>query len=76
MNRTQHKQFALSRGVSEATYDSMNENPLPRTGRPSVSDDEGPSLVIRVRVGAERAAKFQRLGGAEWLRKMIDKARE
>jgi len=45
-------------------------------GRPPVSEDEGPSAVLRARVGAERVAKFQRLGGAEWLRKAIDRAKE
>lgn len=45
-------------------------------GRPPVSQDEGPSAVLRARVGAERVAKFHRLGGADWLRKVIDKAKE
>jgi hypothetical protein len=43
-------------------------------GRPPVSEDEGPSAVLRARVGAERVALVKRLGGAEWLRKTIDKA--
>jgi hypothetical protein len=52
----------------------MDKQPKP-LGRPPVSKDEGHSVVIRARVGAERAAKFHRLGGAEWLRKAIDKAK-
>jgi len=48
----------------------------PTRGRPPVSEDEGPSAVLRARVGAERVAKVKRLGGAAWLRKAIDKAKE
>lgn len=51
----------------------MIERPL---GRPPVSEDDGPSAVLRARVGAERVAKVKRLGGAEWLRKAIDRAKE
>lgn len=32
--------------------------------------------MIRVRVTAAEAEKFERLGGAEWLRSMLKKARD
>jgi hypothetical protein len=45
-------------------------------GRKSVSSDDGISAIWSVRIGQARIDKAMRLGGAEWLRKMIDKARE
>lgn len=35
----------------------------------------GESPVLRVRVTPEQKAKVESLGGAEWVRKMIDKAK-
>jgi hypothetical protein len=35
----------------------------------------GKSPVLQVRVTTEQKAKVDSLGGAEWVRKMIDKAR-
>ncbi len=32
--------------------------------------------MIRVRVTAEEAAKYERLGGADWLRGVLKRARE
>ena len=37
---------------------------------------EGKSPVLQVVVSPEQKAKALRLGGAVWVRKMIDKARE
>lgn len=42
-------------------------------GRKSLSGG-GESPVIRVRVSPEQAAIFKALGGAEWLRGVLDKA--
>lgn len=44
-------------------------------GRPRVGDDDGPSTVVRARVGSARAEKFHALGGPAWLREQIDRAR-
>jgi len=44
-------------------------------GRKSVSG-AGISPVLQVKVSPEQKAKALRLGGAAWVRKMIDKARE
>lgn len=45
-------------------------------GRPTVPADQRRDHTVRVRVTAEQAAKFERLGGAEWLRAAIKRARE
>lgn len=44
-------------------------------GRKSVQG-AGKSPVLQVVVTPEQKAKVQRLGGAEWVRRTIDKARE
>lgn len=44
-------------------------------GRPRASEDDGPSVVVRARVGTARAQKFHALGGPAWLREQIDRAR-
>ena len=36
----------------------------------------GQSPVLRARVHPDLLAKFHRLGGAEWLRKTLERARE
>lgn len=36
----------------------------------------GASPVLQVRMTQDQKAKVTRLGGAEWVRKMIDKAKE
>lgn len=43
-------------------------------GRKPLSD--AGSVVLQARVTPEQKAKFERLGGAPWLRERIDKARE
>ena len=45
-------------------------------GRPTVPTDQRRDRTVRARVTAEQADKFERLGGAEWLRERINKARE
>ena len=42
-------------------------------GRKPLSD--APSVVLQARVTPDQKAKFDRLGGAPWLRERIDKAR-
>jgi hypothetical protein len=49
--------------------------PLPR-GRPELPPEERRDHTIRVRATAEEAAKFERLGGAEWLRAQLKKAKD
>lgn len=44
-------------------------------GRKSIAGS-GKSPVLQVVVTPEQKAKVQRLGGADWVRKTIDKARE
>lgn len=44
-------------------------------GRPRASEDDGPSVAVRARVGTARAEKFHALGGPAWLREQIDRAR-
>lgn len=48
--------------------------PRPR-GRPPVAPDRARTAVVRARVTRVQAEKFERLGGAEWLRRQIDQAR-
>ena len=45
-------------------------------GRPAVPDDQRRDRTVRARVTAEEEAKFVRLGGAEWLRAALKRARE
>jgi hypothetical protein len=53
---------------------------LPARGRgrppgPSLPPDEAKSRTVRARVTDAQALKFDRLGGADWLRERIDRAR-
>ncbi len=41
-------------------------------GRKPVSADPGGSATVQVRIGMDRLIKFHRMGGAAWLRAMID----
>jgi hypothetical protein len=43
-------------------------------GRKGLSD--APSVVLQVRVTPDQKVKFERLGGAPWLRDRIDRAKE
>ena len=43
-------------------------------GRASVSQDAGESAVLQARVGSTRLSKFRSLGGAKWLRALIDQS--
>ena len=55
----------------------MTEPAKPRIGRPPLPAGEGRTATIPpVRCTDSQRAKFERLGGAVWLRKAIDKARE
>lgn len=50
-----------------------------RRGRPPGSTmpaDQRKDPVVRARVTLAQAEKFARIGGAEWLRKSIDRAKE
>lgn len=54
----------------------MKEPKAPARGRPELPPDERRDHTIRVRVTADEAAKFERLGGAEWLRAQLKKAKD
>jgi hypothetical protein len=44
-------------------------------GRKPIKEGE-PTVTLSIRVTAPQRAKVERLGGAQWLRNKIDKARE
>lgn len=54
----------------------MKQQGPPARGRPELPPEERRSHMVRVRVTAEEAAKFERLGGAEWLRGQLKKAKD
>ena len=47
-----------------------------RRGRPTVPTDQRRDRTVRARVTAADEAKFNRLGGANWLRAAIKRAKE
>lgn len=47
-----------------------------RMGRPTLPESERASVAYNVRLTAAQHAKVQRLGGAQWIRDRIDKAKE
>lgn len=47
-----------------------------KPGRPELPPDERRDHMVRARVTAAEAAKWERLGGAEWLRKALHRAKE
>jgi len=67
---------AVKRAFSKlgAELPELSLPPRARIGRPPVSNDDGPSMTIRARVGSDRAKKFHALGGPAWLREQIDRA--
>lgn len=44
-------------------------------GRPALAEGEA-SVFVGIRMTADQRSKLQRLGGAAWIRKRIDKAGE
>jgi hypothetical protein len=54
----------------------MNAPAKKQRGRPVVPDDQRRDRTVRARVTAKEEAKFVRLGGAEWLRAALKRARE
>ncbi len=48
----------------------------PRKGRPPVPADQQARVPYNVRLTAAQHAKVQRLGGAQWIRDRIDRAKE
>lgn len=55
----------------------MNK-PAPKKarGRPALPPDEAQTAMIRERVTEAERAKYDRLGGKEWLRAALKRARE
>ena len=54
----------------------MNLPAKKRRGRPVVRADQRRDRTVRARVTEEEEEKFVRLGGAEWLRAALKRARE
>ena len=52
----------------------MREPAKKKPGRPELPPDERRDHTVRARVTAAEAAKFDRLGGAEWLRRVLARA--
>lgn len=52
----------------------MTTPPRP-PGRPTLPPERARSALVQVRVSQAQAAKFEALGGAQWLRRAIDRAR-
>lgn len=47
-----------------------------KRGRPEVPADQRRGRTVRARVTEEEEAKWERLGGADWLRAALKRARE
>ncbi|CAN0419911.1 unnamed protein product [Phaeothamnion confervicola] len=45
-------------------------------GRPRIPDDQRQTERVEVRMTAAQRAKYERLGGAPWMRDQIDEAPE
>ncbi len=56
--------------------DKLNAPAKKQRGRPVVPVNQRRDRTVRARVTAEEEAKFVRLGGAEWLRAALKRARE
>ncbi|MDB5957700.1 hypothetical protein [Ramlibacter sp.] len=48
--------------------------PRPGSGRKPLGEE--PTVIVAIRMLPEQREKLQRLGGAPWLRKKIDQAKE
>jgi len=53
----------------------MKQPKAPTRGRPELPPEDRKDHTIRVRVTQAEAKKFDRLGGADWLRGQIKRAR-
>lgn len=47
-----------------------------KPGRSEMPPDERRDCMVRARVTAAEAAKWERLGGAKWLRRVLARAKE
>lgn len=54
----------------------MKQPAKKKPGRPELPPDERRNHTVRARVNATEAAKWGRLGGAEWLRRVLARAKE
>ena len=71
-----HGSNGFSIGWDAATMiESLLASARPR-GRPTVPADQRRDCTVRARVTAKEESKFVRLGGAEWLRSALKRARE
>ena len=52
----------------------MNPEATPHRGRKPIKDGES-TVTLSIRVTSSQRAKLAALGGAEWVRRQIDKAR-
>lgn len=63
--------------MTASTHNPAQE-PRKRRGRPpgsTIPPERYKGVVVRANVTAAQADKWARLGGAEWLRQMLDRAR-
>lgn len=58
------------------TVAGVKEAAKKKPGRPELPPDKRRDHMVRARVTAAEAAKYDRLGGAEWLRRVLAKAKE
>jgi hypothetical protein len=53
----------------------MNDKPTARRGRPPVAETQRLTERAEIRLTQAQREKFEALGGAEWVRGLIDKAK-
>lgn len=49
--------------------------PAPKRGRPAVPDEQRLTEAFNLRLTGAQSAKLESMGGAQWLRNQIDKAK-
>lgn len=54
----------------------MKERAQKKPGRPTLPPEQAQTAMIRERVTEAERAKYDRLGGKEWLRAALKRARE
>lgn len=73
----EHEAWELFRMARENDFGEqksreMTDTPKPRRGRPPGSKSSDRDEMIRARCTPEQRATFERLGGADWLRRQLD----
>lgn len=62
--------------MTTAEPSSAPQAPPKRRGRPEVPADRRKSAMIRARVSDVQAQTWEALGGAEWVRPLLDRERK